>query len=142
SLRTETAYHATPGGAGAGRSFVLLADEGTASASEIFIAALRENLGAPLVGSRTYGKGVGQASINTPGGGIAIVTYGTARTASGADYNGVGLAPTHPSTEKPDAMLAQAAAVAVPGALARVAADGLAARRAGVITWNRRQALR
>jgi C-terminal processing protease CtpA/Prc len=145
TLRTETTYRAKPGDKGEGRSYVLLADGGSASASEIFISALRENLGVPFVGDTTYGKGVGQAPIDTDGKGVAIITYGTARAASGADYNGIGLLPTHPSTAKPDAMLAQAAAVAAPGALARRAAEGKAgndARRAALIDWNRRQAVR
>ncbi len=145
SLRTETAYRARPGDRGEKRSWVILADGGSASASEILISALRENLGVPFVGSATYGKGVGQAFINTDGGGIALITYGQARSASGANYNGIGLLPTHPSDAKPDAMLAQAAGVAVPGALARRAAEGKGpddARRAALIEWNRRQAVR
>jgi carboxyl-terminal processing protease len=145
SVRTESAYRATAGSKDEGRSFVLLADGGSASASEIFIAALRDNLNTPFVGSHTYGKGVGQASFDTPGGEIAIMTYGTALTANRLDYNGTGLQPTIPSTAKPDAMLLQAANVAVPGALAKRAAEGFArsdAQRAGVITWNRGQALR
>jgi len=143
--RMETAYTARAGGIGEGRSYVLLANEWSASASEIFVAALRSNLNTPQVGKATYGKGVGQASFDTPGGGIAIVTYGTARTAEGTDYNGTGLAPTHLSNALPDAMLREAAAVAVPGALARRAAQGLGprdARAAGLLDWNRRQAVR
>lgn len=145
SLRTRTDYRARPGHSGEGRSYVLLANRGSASASEIFIAALRENLDVPFVGTRTYGKGVGQATVDTPGDEVAIVTYGTARTASGADYNGTGLQPTQASTAAPDAMLREAAAMAVPGALARRAASGLAAhdtRRAPLMEWNRRQAVR
>lgn len=145
TLRTETAYGARPGGRGEGRPYVLLANEWSASASEIFVAALRSTLNTPFVGASTYGKGVGQASFDLPGGEVAVVTYGTARTAEGADYNGTGLAPTHPSAAKPDAMLREAAAVAVPGALARRAAQGLGRRdadRARLIDWNRQQAVR
>lgn len=145
SLRTETAFSARAGGKGEGRSYVLLANQWSASASEIFVAALRSNLNTPFVGTATYGKGVGQASFDMPGGEVAVVTYGTARTAEGLDYNGTGLAPTHPSTARPDAMLREAAAVAVPGALARRAAQGLGRRdadRASLIEWNRRQAVR
>lgn len=145
SLRTEQVYSARPGGPGEGRSYVVLAHDRSASASEIFVAALRSTLNVPFVGTRTYGKGVGQASFDTPGGGIAIVTYGTVRTAEGADYNGTGLQPTHPSNARPEAMLREAAAVAVPGALARRAAQGLGRRDAGratLVEWNRQQAIR
>jgi C-terminal peptidase prc len=145
SVRTETAYRAKSGGPNEGRTFVLLADGGSASASEIFIAALRDNLGSRFVGAHTYGKGVGQASFNTPGGGIAIVTYGTALTSKNLDYNGTGLLPTDPSTAKPDAMLAQAVNIAVPGGLAKRGADGIVRNemtRATLVEWNRKQALR
>ncbi|HEX2613276.1 MAG TPA: S41 family peptidase [Fibrobacteria bacterium] len=145
TLRTETAYLARPGDKNEGRSWVILADGRSASASEIFISALRENLGAPFVGATTYGKGVGQASFDTYGGGVAVITYGQARAASGANYNGIGLAPTHPSSARPTAMLNEAVSVAVPGALAKRAAAGLGAsdaQRAALIDWNRRQALR
>ncbi len=145
SLLTEQTYSARGGGPGEGRPYVLLANEWSASASEIFVAALRSTLNTPFIGTRTYGKGVGQASFDTPDGGIAIVTYGTVRTAEGSDYNGTGLQPTHPSTARPTAMLREAAAVAVPGALARHAAQGLGRRDAGradLIDWNRRQAIR
>jgi carboxyl-terminal processing protease len=144
TLRSETAYNARAGDKNEGRSFVILADGGSASASEIFISALRENLGVPFVGDTTYGKGVGQASFDTYAGGVAVMTYGQARSASGANYNGTGLFPTIPSSAKPDAMLAQAAAVAAPGALARRAAEGRGAqdaRHAALVDWNRRQAL-
>lgn len=45
------------------RKFVLLADGGTASASEILISTLRYNLQLPLVGDTTYGKAIGQVRI-------------------------------------------------------------------------------
>ncbi len=145
SVRTESAYRASAGGKDEGRSFVLLADSGSASASEIFIAALRDNLNTPFVGTHTYGKGVGQASFDTPGGEVAIMTYGTTLTANRLDYNGTGLLPTIPSSAKPDAQLLEAVNVAVPGALPRRAASGYARRdtqNAGLIDWNRQQALR
>jgi carboxyl-terminal processing protease len=44
----------------AGTPLVLLVDEGTASASEVFAAACQEHRAAVLVGSPTYGKGMVQ----------------------------------------------------------------------------------
>lgn len=42
----------------------LLGNGGSASASEVLIAGLRENLGAKLIGEKTYGKGTVQELIN------------------------------------------------------------------------------
>lgn len=44
-------------------NIVLLGDKNSASASEILIASLRENLGAKLIGTKTYGKGTVQELI-------------------------------------------------------------------------------
>jgi C-terminal peptidase prc len=144
SFRYEVVYKAHPGGSGEGRKFVLLADSNSASASELFITALREGLQVPFVGTRTYGKGVGQSAFSTPGGGYSVITYGRVLTAAGVDYNGTGLTPTHPSTAKPDAMLAEAVAVAS-GPLAKGAASTLmreVAGQAAIVEWNRLQGKR
>lgn len=106
--RFRVTYSARKGQASEGRRFLILADSGSASASELFITALRERLDVPFRGTPTYGKGVGQITFETPGKGYAVVTYARVLTASGLDYNGTGLQPTHPSTAKPDAMLAEA----------------------------------
>lgn len=140
SRRLETVWRARAGDRGERRRYVLMANGRTASASEILISALRDNLDVPMVGSTTYGKGVGQAQFDTPGGEAAVITYATALSANGTDYNGTGIAPTHSSSAAPGAMLREAAELAVPGSLARRAAD--TPDRADVLEWNRRQAMR
>ncbi len=45
-------------------NIVLLGNENSASASEILIASLRDNLGAKLIGKKTYGKGTVQELVN------------------------------------------------------------------------------
>ena len=53
---------------------VVLVDRGTASASEIVTAALHERLGAPVVGRRTFGKGVfGQIFDLSNGGALDLI---------------------------------------------------------------------
>ena len=47
---------------------VLLADGNSASASEVLIAALRENLNSKLFGTKTYGKGTVQELRNLQNG--------------------------------------------------------------------------
>ena len=45
------------------RPLVVLVNDGTASASEIFTSALKENGRAVIIGKATYGKGVGQTYV-------------------------------------------------------------------------------
>ena len=45
------------------KNVAVLMDGGSASASEILIAALKDCANAPLVGTRSYGKGIGQIKI-------------------------------------------------------------------------------
>lgn len=47
---------------------IILVDENSASASEIMIGALKEHLGAKLVGKKTYGKGTVQQLKTLPSG--------------------------------------------------------------------------
>ena len=152
SFRYEVKYTAHKGESGEGRRFVLLADSTSASASELFVTALREGLGSSFVGTHTYGKGVGQAAFRTPGKAYSVITYGRVVTASGLDYNGTGLTPTHPSTAKSDAMLAEAVTVAL-GPVAKGQASGLnsvmssevsgeVSGQAAILEWNRREGRR
>lgn len=50
-----------------GQSIVLLVDEGSASATEIFAGALKDNRAAVIAGRPTYGKGVGQSHVALSG---------------------------------------------------------------------------
>jgi carboxyl-terminal processing protease len=140
-LRSLRRFNAYRNGKNEGRRFVLLADSTSASASEVFLAALREGLNAPQVGTRTYGKAVGQVVLETPDGGYAVITQILHTTASGVEYDGQGLVPSHPSGAQSDAMLAEAALLAS-GGLAKSAAGSRLRSRASAIDWNRRQMLR
>lgn len=44
--------------------YVLLVDEGSASASEILTGALKESAGATIIGTKTYGKGTVQSVVD------------------------------------------------------------------------------
>ncbi len=85
---------ATVGHPGEGRIVVLLQNGQSASASEIVIASLRDNIGSRIIGTRSFGKAVSQSFfrfVDDPGG-LQLVTGGI-RSPSGENYNKVGIAP-------------------------------------------------
>lgn len=75
---------------------VVLVDRGTASASEIVTAALEQRLHSPVVGQRTFGKGVfGQIYPLSNKGALDLVV-GDYYTPNGSSINGKGVKPTVP----------------------------------------------
>jgi carboxyl-terminal processing protease len=72
---------------------VVLVDRGTASASEIVTAALHERLHAPVVGLRTFGKGVFGQIFDLSNGGALDLVVGNYYTPSGRNLNGRGIRP-------------------------------------------------
>ena len=71
----------------------VLIDGGTASAAEIFAAAVRRYRDAPLVGTRSFGKGLFQQLIELEGGGALDLSVGEFLTAEGESLAGRGLTP-------------------------------------------------
>jgi carboxyl-terminal processing protease len=69
---------------------VVLIDRNTASAAEILTAALADDAGATVVGTRSYGKGVFQQEIGLSNGGALKLTIGEYFTP-----DGVNLAKSH-----------------------------------------------
>lgn len=72
-------------------SIVVLVDRGTAGSSELFAAALRENLGARLLGADTFGDGAEQDVIRLEDGSGIAVTRARMLTGKGIDFDGKGL---------------------------------------------------
>lgn len=71
----------------------VLIDRGTASAAEILAAVVRRYRGAPLVGTRSFGKGLFQQLIELEGGGALDLSIGEFLTAEGESLAGRGLTP-------------------------------------------------
>lgn len=67
------------------RPLVVLIDRGTASAAEILAAALADDGGAEVVGTRSYGKGVFQEEHELSNGGALKLTVGEYFTPDGAN---------------------------------------------------------
>ncbi len=72
---------------------VLWQDAGTASAAEVFIAALTAHKRARSVGVPTRGKGVTQRTTELLNGGALIFTDGRLIPPDGREYDGAGLPP-------------------------------------------------
>ena len=80
---------------------VVLVDRGTASASEIVTAALNERLRAPVVGQRTFGKGVFGQIFDLSNGGALDLVVGNYYTPSGKNLNRRGIRPDIRARDNP-----------------------------------------
>lgn len=72
---------------------IIIVDEGTASAAEVLTAAFKEELGATIVGVKTYGKGTVQVPVPFSDGSMFKYTMAEWITANGEKINGVGITP-------------------------------------------------
>jgi len=68
-------------------------DGGSASASEVFAAALHDQCRAVVMGSKSYGKGLIQAVYGLKNGGGIVITVARYATPNGADIQGLGITP-------------------------------------------------
>lgn len=95
----ETSYE-TDGERRSKLPLVVLIDGGTASAAEILAAALADDGGAPVVGTRSFGKGVFQEEQSLSNGGALKLTVGEYFTPKGvnlAESHGI-----HPDVKASD----------------------------------------
>ena len=87
----ETVYSSKPSSAGV--ECAVLVNGGTASASEILTAALQDNNGAVVIGSKTYGKGVTQLTHRFDDGSAVKLTVTEYFRPNGKPVNDVGITP-------------------------------------------------
>ena len=83
-------------GPGISLPIVVLMDENTASAARILAAALHEDDGAPLVGTRSFGKGTAQTTVSFSDGSLFKYTIAKWLTPKGEWIQGKGLTPDVP----------------------------------------------
>lgn len=81
---------------------VVLVNENTASAAELFACSLRDFGSASLVGTQTYGKGVMQNTVELGNGGAVTLTVATYQTTKSECYNEIGLVPDEVVENKND----------------------------------------
>lgn len=74
----------------------ILVNGSSASASEVLAACFKENYGAELVGTTTYGKGTVQETVNVLDDSMAKITTKKWLTPNGIWINGIGIEPTVP----------------------------------------------
>jgi len=70
-------------------------DEGTASAAEVFIAALTKNNRAISIGKKSFGKGTKQDIFELSDGSALFITTGFLQTPDGLFFDGKGLHPDY-----------------------------------------------
>ena len=73
----------------------VLVDGGTASAAELFAVALRDECGAVLVGTQTYGKAVIQNTYEFSDGSALTISTAKIIPSKSEEYDGVGLKPDY-----------------------------------------------
>jgi carboxyl-terminal processing protease len=119
-----------------GRRIRILQDGYTASASELLISALRENLGSSVreYGDTTFGKGIGQIYMATPLGGLMAVTCMHLDPVSHSSYHHVGIAPEIPTTEDSSVILAWKDAMASKSSARRLSTAS--SPDLSVVGWN------
>jgi carboxyl-terminal processing protease len=118
--RTGVTVKSASGPAPVREPVVVLVDAGTASAAELFSAALSSNRRATLVGQQTYGKARVQRAAPIPGGGAVLVSRALYVTPAGIDLTNVGLTPDAPCAAGEDALACARKALLPPDELGYV----------------------
>ena len=97
SLESKSGTQTTKDNTGTKRDYdiVVLINKGSASASEILAAALKESYGATLVGETSYGKGKVQHTMDLSSGGMVKYTSSKWLTPKGDCIDGVGIKPDY-----------------------------------------------
>lgn len=76
-----------------GCNIVVLINESTASAAELFTASMKSNANAKLIGTNTYGKGTYQREAVLSNGGHLHYTAGSFTVEGWDNWEGIGIAP-------------------------------------------------
>jgi carboxyl-terminal processing protease len=95
------AEYETKGGNLPALPIAVLIDGNTASAAEILTAALADDAGAKVVGTRSYGKGVFQQEVDLSNGGALKLTVGEYFTPDGTNLAGKGIEPDVAAADRP-----------------------------------------
>ncbi len=89
----EKVFSAKPGDIAEDLNLVVIVDEYSASASEIFAGAMQDHQRALVIGNTTFGKGLVQHGETLENGGSIIITTAVYLTPNGNQVNGNGIVP-------------------------------------------------
>lgn len=89
----KTVFKTSAQGRKTSRPVLIWQDRFTASAAEVFCAALRQNDKAILLGQKSFGKGLVQSVFSTQHGGLLILTTNELIMPNGKPYNDIGIEP-------------------------------------------------
>lgn len=129
SVEMRDTVIAVGGGAAADRTFYILVDDSTASASEILVACLMERDSVTVVGDSTFGKARGQILLEGPEEVVAKITFQTYTPVgkNAVSYDTVGIGPDTLLGDDPEEDAFELALDLIEGDIAakrRVALDG------------------
>ena len=96
--KSITTFQAKAGDPGEQGKYIILANGGSASCAEIFIAAVTETTDIPFAGTKTYGKGIGQSPFNTYANALVKITDREFFTPKGNSYHLKGIFPQYDCT--------------------------------------------
>ncbi len=99
SIYKDNVYKAKKDGMTA--DLIVLVDDGSASASELFAAAIQDNERGTIVGQTTYGKGTVQSVYDLTDGSALKLTIAKYATPSGKFIDGIGVTPDVVVEDKP-----------------------------------------
>ena len=94
----------------AGSRLILWQNQETASAAEVFIAALTQNSRATSLGRKSFGKGVAQRVVRMSDGSALFITYGLILPPGGRPFHPAGLKPDQPLADDSTPTLSAATA--------------------------------
>lgn len=100
SIHKRDTVTAKSGDSGENGKFMLLINGNSASCAEIFAAAVSEQAPIPVLGAKSYGKGIGQTTWKTKDNGLAIITSLEFLTPKSNSYHKVGIIPEFPCENK------------------------------------------
>ena len=128
-IQVDSTHKALRDGIGKDRYYVLMSSDTSASCAEIVLSSISVNKKAPIVGVKSYGKGIGQRVVTGKifegvfVNGLALITGLQGVDKNGDSYHDLGIVPDFEIVD-PDAQMAKAVELAKEMTFVRTAGYG------------------